>query len=100
LSYLNYDKPYFSFGFDALDPDADNFAENNNEGTYRFYYQDFVLFNDGKKSLALYNFKKDRLLQQNLLGKVPLQSKMEEKLKAFIQQYNNRMISNQLVVKP
>lgn len=100
LSYLNYDKPYFSFGFDALDPDADNFAVNNNEGTYRFYYQDFVLFNDGKKNLALYNFKKDRLLKQNLLGTVPRQSKMEEKLKAFIQQYNNRMINNQLIVKP
>ena len=100
LRILNYDQPYFSFGFDALDQDADNFAVNNNEGTYRLFYQDWVLFNDGKKSLALYDFKKDRLLQHNLLGKLAVQAVMEKKLKAFIQQYNNRMIKNQLIYKP
>jgi len=96
LNYLNYDKPYFSYGFDAFDQQNDNFALNNNEGSYRLYWKDYVLFSDGKKTNGVYAFKKDRLLQHNLLGKLPAQSEMEKRLKAFIQQYNNRMIQNQL----
>jgi phosphoglycerol transferase MdoB-like AlkP superfamily enzyme len=96
LNYLNYDKPYFSYGFDAFDLQNDNFALNNNEGSYRLYWKDYVLFSDGKKTNGVYAFKKDRLLQHNLLGKLPEQSEMEKRLKAFIQQYNNRMTQNQL----
>ncbi len=96
LNYLNYDKPYFSYGFDAFDQQNNNFALNNNEGSYRLYWKDYVLFSDGQKSSGLYAFKKDRLLQHNLLGKLPAQLEMEKRLKAFIQQYNNRMINNQL----
>jgi arylsulfatase A-like enzyme len=96
LNYLNYDKPYFSYGFDAFDQQNNNFALNNNEGSYRLYWNDYVLFSDGKKTNGVYAFKKDRLLQHNLLGKLSAQSEMEKRLKAFIQQYNNRMINNQL----
>lgn len=96
LNYLNYDKPYFSYGFDAFDQQNNNFALNNNEGSYRLFWKDYVLFSDGKKTNGVYAFKKDRLLQHNLLGKLPAQLEMEKRLKAFIQQYNNRMINNQL----
>jgi hypothetical protein len=54
--------------------------------------------NDGTKTTAIYAYKTDRLLKQNLVGKLAEQSIMENKLKAFIQQYNNRMIHNQLTV--
>lgn len=99
LNYLNYDQPYFSFGFDALSPINDNFAVNNNVGFYRFYWKDFLLFSDGQKTTAVYEFKKDRLLKNNLAGKLALQPEMEKRLKAFIQQYNNRMINNQLTAR-
>lgn len=97
LNYLNYDKPYFAFGFDAFDTNQNNFVVNNNDGSYSFYQGDYLLINDGQKSKALYNLKNDRLTKQNLLGKLaPVQAAMETYLKAFIQQYNNRMINNQL----
>jgi len=97
LNYLNYDKPYFAFGFDALNTKQDNFVVNNNDGSFNFYLGDYLLENDGKKSTALFNLKTDRLNQHNLVGKLPtVQTNMEQHLKAFIQQYNNRMINNQL----
>jgi phosphoglycerol transferase MdoB-like AlkP superfamily enzyme len=97
LNYLHYDKPYFSLGFDAFDKRQDNFVVNNNDGTFNFYQGDYLLINDGKINLSLYNLKTDRLTQNNLLEKEPLvAAQMEKYLKAFVQQYNNRMIANNL----
>ncbi len=97
LNYLNYDKPYFAFGFDAFSAKNDNFVVNNNDGSFSLYQGDYLLQNDGQKSTALFNLKTDRLTKNNMLGKEPgVQNDMEKYLKAFIQQYNNRMINNQL----
>lgn len=99
LNYLNYDKPYFAFGFDALNTKQNNFVVNNNDGSFNFYLGDYLLQNDGKKSTALFNLKTDRLNQHNLVGTLAtVQTEMEKQLKAFIQQYNNRMINNALTV--
>lgn len=99
LSFLNYDKPYFAFGFDAFSNQQTNFVINNNSNTFHFYQGDYLLLNDGEKSSALYNLRKDRLTKDNLINTLPdVQASMELHLKAFIQQYNNRMISNELTV--
>lgn len=100
LNYLNYDKPYFAFGFDALDPKTNNFVVNNNDGSFSFYQGDYLLFYDGEKSVGLFNLKNDRLTKNNIVDKVPtVQKEMETYLKAFIQQYNNRMINDRLTIK-
>ncbi|WP_316749410.1 LTA synthase family protein [Pedobacter gandavensis] len=100
LNYLNYDKPYFSMGFDAFDRKTDNFVVNNNDGSFNFFMGDYYLVNDGKDNLALYNLKKDRFSKHNILAEEPeVAADMEKKLKAFRQQYNNRMIANQLTYK-
>lgn len=100
LNYLNYDKPYFAFGFDALNEDEDNFVVNNNGDTFNFYHGDYLLINDGERSISLYNLKNDRLTEVNLVNTLPdVQKEMEKRLKAFIQHYNNRMIENKLTVK-
>ncbi len=99
LNYLNYDKPYFAFGFDAFSTKNNNFVVNNNDGSFSFYQGDYLLQNDGQKSTALFNLKIDRLTKKNLIGMEPnVQKGMEQYLKAFIQQYNNRMINNKLTV--
>ncbi len=100
LNYLNYNKPYFAFGFDAFDQKTNNFSVNNNDGNFNFYEGDYLLINDGAKSIALFNVKEDRKTTKNLLTELPLiKQEMEQRLKAFIQQYNNRMINNQLTFK-
>jgi len=99
LNYLNYDKPYLAFGNDAFKDNPNDFVVNHNDGTFNIYKGDYLLSSDGKISNSLYNLKTDRLNKNNLLNKLPLvQSDLENHLKAFIQQYNNRMIENKLTV--
>ena len=55
---------------------------------------------DGENEIALFNFKTDRLQENNLKGQVPeIENKMLNEAKALIQQYIQRMIDNTLVVK-
>ncbi|HTM97880.1 MAG TPA: LTA synthase family protein, partial [Pedobacter sp.] len=68
LNYLNYDKPYFAFGFDAFNEKNNNFVVNNNDGNFSLYQGDYLLQNDGQKSTALFNLKTDRLTKNNILS--------------------------------
>ena len=97
LGMLNYNKPYFAFGSDVLHENGENTVENYINGTYQLFYRDFVLISDGKENKGLYRFKTDRLLHDNLLNKQSaIQDTLNIKMKAFIQQYNNRMIENRI----
>ena len=99
LSMLNYNKPYFAFGNNLMAQGNDNFVVNNNDGNYNFYLRDYVLFNNEDKSTGLYNLKKDRFMKNNLLNtEISVKQEMEIKLKAFIQQYNNRMIADKISI--
>ena len=97
LSYLGYDKPYLAFGKNVFDPQVDNYAVNYHNGFQLFQDQYLLQLNNGKAS-SLFDFKADPLLKQNLLRAKPEQVRpMEAKLKAYIQQYHNRLIQNQLL---
>src|SRR5690606_36823750 len=97
LNFLNFDKPYFAFGFDAFASDSTNFVVNNNGTAFNFYQGDYLLVSDGEKSTALYNLKTDRMLKENRINTMAdLQYDIENRLKAFIQQYNNRTLENDL----
>lgn len=99
LSYMNYNKPFLAFGENVFDKNRMNFSVSYTGG-YRWIQDDYLLFFDGIKTRSLYNYKKDRLFKENLVDKNPeIVAKLERNLKAFIQQYNNRLIRNQLVVK-
>jgi arylsulfatase A-like enzyme len=100
LGHLNFDKPFVAFGRDAFDPQSKPFAFNYKDNTYQLFMDDYVLAFDGMRSVALYNFKTDKLTQHNLVNAHPeIVLKMEKKIKAIIQQYNNRMISDQLTTQ-
>ena len=98
LNYIGYDKPYFSFGFDAFSPRRDNFVVNNIGGVFNFFQGDYFMTHDGEKPISLYNLKEDRLEKHNLIGEKPaVMDSLIQHLNAFRQQYNNRMIHNDLV---
>jgi phosphoglycerol transferase MdoB-like AlkP superfamily enzyme len=100
LGQLGYQKPYFAFGSDVLHGNGDNCVVNYINGTYQLFYRDFVIIADDKETRGIYRFKTDRLLLENLTGKVgTVQDTMETKLKAFMQQYNNRMLENRICLK-
>ena len=98
LHLLGYSKPYLAFGDDLLSGDGDKtWAFNYNAGVYQFVKGDLLLQFDGTKATALYRFKTDPLLKQNLVGTLPEQQSMETQLKAIIQQYMSRMNENRLL---
>ena len=101
LSYLGYDRPYVAFGCDLLTTtDEDTWAVNYLNGIYQYVKGDWLLQFDGQKSKALYRFRTDLLLKDNLLTKEPkVAADMERQVKAIIQSYMTRMVNNQLVVQ-
>lgn len=100
LALLRYNKPFFAFGNNLLDSSqmANRFAINYYNFSYQYFTNDFLEVFNGVKTVAFHNYKIDSLLVINDLGydQVPV---YEKRCKAFVQQYNNRVIHN-LIVAP
>jgi len=97
LGYLGYKRPYVAFGVDLFNtPPEDTWAVNYTNGIYQYVKGNYLLQFDGHQTKAVYRFRTDLLLKQNLAGRVPEQAQMERELKAIIQQYMTRMTNNQL----
>jgi Phosphoglycerol transferase and related proteins, alkaline phosphatase superfamily len=97
LGLLGYHKKYLSFGIDVLNtPAEDTWAVNYLNGIYQYVKHGYVLQFDGTNTKAVYSLH-DRLMKNNLIGKVEEQSQMELELKAIIQQYMERMVQNRLI---
>lgn len=101
LQYLNYDKEFIAFGKSLLTTTADNsFAVNYNNNIYQYFKGDYMLQFDGNSTTALYNVRKDKLLKENLVKKLPATVEpMEKELKAIIQDYMQRMMNDKLVTE-
>ena len=101
LQYLHYDKPYFAFGFDVLPSDSarNSFAINYVNGVYQIIDGKLVMHTNGEKNLALYDYENDPLLTKNLIEALPQEvDRLTIKFRAFIQQYNNRLIDNNMTI--
>ena len=100
LGYLHYGKPYVAFGRDIFRESSTPLAFNYKDNTYQLFQDDFQLVFDGTRALGLYNSKNDKLQEENLVDRLPDRVlKMENTMKAVIQQYNNRMIEDRLTVQ-
>lgn len=100
LSYLDFDQEFIAFGNNLLDDSYESFGFNTFGSTYYLCMKDHILEMMDVRPVAMYNYKKDRFHNFNLIGKEPeLQKQMEDKLKAVIQSYNSRMLDNDLTVK-
>ena len=97
LGLLGYHKNYLGFGIDVLNtPAEDTWAVNYLNGIYQYAKYGYVLQFDGTNTKAIYSLD-DRLMKNNLKGKIEVQSQMERELKAIIQQYMERMSQNRLM---
>lgn len=97
LSYLNYPYDFYSFGKNLFDTTQSGKVLQYADEIAQCIYKDYVLQFDEKKSINMYNFKTDRLLQNDVLNTgLKEQVEMENYTKAFIQNYTNRMIDNTL----
>ncbi|WP_428660674.1 LTA synthase family protein [Runella sp.] len=99
LNYLHYPKPYVAFGKDAFDASGEDWAFNYNNGTYQYFNRNYLLqYRDGK-TVGMFDFKKDVMLKQNLMGKLPaVQHELENRLLAFLQQYTHRVIHDEMTI--
>jgi len=102
LSYLHYDKPYIAFGRDMLG-DGDGFALHwlPESSSYEYVWGDYTLEFDGKQVTAAYQFRTDSTFSNNVLGSMPqaTRHRMERHMKAVIQQYMQRMTTDQLTIR-
>lgn len=98
LGYLHYDKPYFAFGRDIFRENGEPIAFNYNDA-FNLYQGEYLLTFNGEKTIGLYNFVQDKMLNHDLKTEAPeVVQRLEVKAKAIIQQYNNRLIENRLTV--
>ncbi len=96
LRKLHYSGKILGFGNDP-ETEKHPFIVNYNGGTWEYMQDDYLLRFRNEKITGLFNYKKDRLLKQNLLHTAPVDTVfMVKRLKAFIQQYKNRLIFNKL----
>ncbi len=104
LAYLGYDAPFFAFGEDVLMAEQEaqtKYVVNYSHPVYQIFSTHLMIQFDGEKTTALYDFVADPLLQDNRLSELsnnPEAQDMECYLKAYIQQYINRMVRNKLTV--
>ena len=99
LGYLNYDHPYFSFGNNMLANDTTADFAVNYTGVYQWFEGEYMLQFNEERTIGFYNYIQDPLLKQDLIGTMPeKEAHMQRRVKAFIQQYKNRMIDDNLLV--
>jgi len=100
MGYLKYDAPYFAFGSDRFNPQNHPFVVNYENGYYQFMEDEIMLQSDGKSLVAAYRYKDDPYYLNNLAGgKDTTINAHFQRFKAFLQQYNNRMVQNRLTIK-
>ena len=103
LDYLNYDKPFFSFGESLFATKSSGFAVNYRNGVFQFIQDGYALQFNGNKSIALYNYLQDETLQDNLLHNKNEKNRlneMEKACKSFVQVHINSLIQNKMTISP
>lgn len=98
LAYLGYQKPYVAFGVNLFDDRQERFVVNYLNGVYQIYMGNRIAYFDGQRLTGVYDMKADPMLTVNLLAEVDA-GDMENKIKAYVEQYNSRMIDNRLTEK-
>lgn len=98
LNLLRYQKPFFSFGKNALDTSIYQYAVNYYNGIYQLNDDSLHLQFNGEEFIGMYRYKEDSLLSNNLIKTEEIPEKPANTLKAFIQNYQQRMISNRLTL--
>ncbi len=99
LDYLHFSDCNFSFGNSIYNSKVENFCINYRNGRYQIITDSIYASFDGNDIhiKSLYKYNTDSLLRKNLKDKEKkLSLQLENKVKAYIQQYNNRMIQNKL----
>jgi len=95
------DQQFISFGNNAFDT-SEKFSVSYAGSLYFLSSENYFLMFDGNKTIGLFKHNENILFPLNLMNlpsNAAIINKLESKLKAFIQQYNNRLINNNLSLR-
>ncbi|MFV0505492.1 MAG: LTA synthase family protein, partial [Bacteroidales bacterium] len=91
-------KPYISFGNDMLSGNQ-HFVFNYKNGVYLLMEEGYLLQFDGQRTVGLYHIVQDEMMKHNLVNtNLETKLRMENRIKALIQDYTERLIDNKLTV--
>lgn len=95
IDWLGVDETIFSFGNSILNSDEEHFSISYINNTYQLIQGKYALQSDGNTIIALYDYESDPLLKNDISkSNKEITEKMNKKLHAIIQQYNNALIQN------
>ena len=97
LAALGINDTVFSFGRNVFDTVSTPFSLAYINQTYQYSDGQYLLQSDGDNTIGVFNIKRDRLLDDNLIDRIQCED-LSRKMKEYIQEYNNRFIHNQLFV--
>ncbi len=97
MDYLNYNNKFIAFGYSVFSQKEPRFWFCHNRGAYYIADSAYLLIFDGLKSIELYNYKKDSLLQKNIISEKPqIAGYLENNIKAILQNFQYRLEKNML----
>ncbi|MCK5775713.1 MAG: sulfatase-like hydrolase/transferase [Bacteroidales bacterium] len=95
LQYLGIEDTIICFGNSVFQDEEHAFAINHYNHQIQILDSVYLLQIHNDQVKYLYNYQEDSLLKHNLIGDYDMEALLNLE-KAFIQQYNNRMITNEL----
>jgi phosphoglycerol transferase MdoB-like AlkP superfamily enzyme len=100
LSFLNYNKSYIAFGSSVSEPESNRIVINRKSNMWQIQNDSLLLRFDGNNVKALYNLSVDSACTNNIITKKDQACYyfLENKLKAYLQTYNQLLIDNALVI--
>lgn len=100
MNMVGCSSPYISFGNDMFSETTPHFVFNYKNGSYVLIEDGYYLQFDGEKSTGLHHILTDENMKHNLVNQLPeVQNRMENRIKAIIQNYSERLIDNKLTIE-
>ncbi|MBR1988444.1 MAG: sulfatase-like hydrolase/transferase, partial [Clostridia bacterium] len=99
LSLLNINDTIFSFGRNLFNSEQEETFIGFSNNIYHFYDGKFFMQSDGNNIKAIYDLRSNNFSKNLYEGNSKEWETTDTKFKAILQQYNNRMINNQLYYK-
>lgn len=100
LSMILPKEKIFTLGRNVLDVGCPPFVLNYKSGIYYYTNDDYHVYFDGTRAIAMYEWKKDLKLKKNLINEVEFEStikSIERDIKISIQNFHYAVIRNKMI---
>ncbi|MDD2411734.1 MAG: sulfatase-like hydrolase/transferase [Bacteroidales bacterium] len=96
FAYTNYDKAFIALGNNKLDTNFQNFAIQYKHPNYQLIKDHYLMIWNNNGVESIYDIREDIALEIDISLSFKRKKEFENFIKAYLQQYNNRLIRNKL----